>query len=77
MELDDETIKYHDEHIHGASDISIHEKYYKYFYRYADESSLKMVYEDIINNPLTDCKIGMLNAVVDLLNTKFEGWRYR
>ena len=34
-------------------------------------------YEDIINNPLTDCKIGMLNAVVDLLNTKFEGWRYR
>lgn len=72
-----EVIKYHANHIYGDSDIGIHEEYYKYFYRYADESSLKMVYEDIINNPLTDCKIGMLNAVVGLLNEKFDGWRYR
>lgn len=76
MELDD-VIRYHNDHIYGNSDIRVHEEYYRYFYRYADEASLKMVYEDIINNPLTDCRIGMLNAVVELLNTKFDGWRYR
>ena len=77
MELSNDVIKYHNDHIYGDSNAKIHAEYYKYFYRYADESALKMVYYDAINNPLTDCKVGLINAVVDLLNTKFPGWRDR
>ena len=73
-------IKYHFENFYGMeSDPKKHETYWRNFYFDCNKKELTDIYETLMqkSGSLNSNEIGQLNAVIWLLDNKYEDWRNR